>query len=49
MGDCPFGTLVILLIHVMMDDASNGLKDESSDDDNTDNGVSVLIRELNAG
>ena len=48
MSDRPCGTLMKLLIHVMMNEASNGLKAESSDNDDANDGVTVTSRELNA-
>lgn len=47
MGDCPFGTLVIFLIHIVMNEASNGLKGKSSDNDDANDRVTITSRELN--
>ena len=47
MGDCPHGTLVVLLVHVMMDEASNGLKGESSNNDDANDGMTIAGRKLN--
>lgn len=46
MGDCPCGTLVILLIHVMMNEASDGLKGQSPDNDDANDGMTITSREL---
>ena len=48
MRDCPHGALFVLLIYVMVDEASNGLKDESSDNNDADNGMSIAGRQLSA-
>ena len=48
MGDRPCGTLTILLIHVMMNEASNGLKTECADNNDADDGMTVTSRELDA-
>lgn len=47
MRDCPDGTSVVLLIHIMMDEASNWLKDEGSDNDYANDGMAITRRELN--
>ena len=49
MSDRPGGTLTKLLIHIMMNEASNGLKTESSDNDDANDGMTVTSRELDAG
>ena len=49
MSDRPCGTLMILLIHVMVDEASYGLKSESSDNDNSNDGMTITSRKLDAG
>ena len=46
MRDCPCGTLVILLIHMMMNKASNGLKGEGPDNDDANDGMTVTGCEL---
>lgn len=46
MGGCPCSTLVILLIHVMMNEASDGLKGESPDNDDANDGMTITGREL---
>ena len=46
MTDRPCGTLMILFIRVMMNEASNGLKTESSDDNDANDGMTVTSREL---
>ena len=48
MRDCPHSALLILLIYVMVDEASNRLKDESTDNNDADNGMTVAGRELSA-
>lgn len=48
MRDCPRGTLVILLIRIMMNEASDGLKNESSDDNNANDRMAIASCELNA-
>ena len=46
MSDRPCGTLTILFIHVVMNEASNGLKTESSYDNDANDGMTVTSREL---
>lgn len=48
MCDGPYGTSVVFLIHIMVDETPNGLKDEGSDNDDADDGMTVASRELNA-
>ena len=48
MSDRPCGTLMKLLIHIMVNEASNGLKTESSDDDDANDRMTVTSRELDA-
>lgn len=47
MRDCPYGTSMILLIHIMMNEASDWLKDESSDNDDANDGMTITSGELN--
>ena len=47
MRACPYGRSVILLIHIMMDEASNRLKDEGSDNDDANDGMPITGRKLN--
>ena len=46
MRDCPYGTSVVLLIHIMMDETSDGLKDEGADDDYANDGMTITRSEL---
>lgn len=46
MGDCPCGTLVIPLVHMMMNETSNGLKGQSPDNDDANDRMTVTSREL---
>ena len=48
MIDRPCGTLTILLIHIMMNEASNRLERESSDNDDANDRMTVTSRELDA-
>ena len=48
MRDCPHGALLVLLIYVMVDEASDGLKDESSDNNDADNRMTIAGRQLSA-
>ena len=46
MSDRPCGTLMILFMHIMMNEASNRLKPESSNDDDANDRMTVTSREL---
>lgn len=46
MGSCPCGTLMIPLVHIMMNEASDGLKGESPDNDDANDWVTITSREL---
>ena len=48
MSDRPCGTLMILLIHIMMNEASDRLETESSDDNDANDRMTVTSRELDA-
>ena len=48
MSGCPYGTLVILLIHIVMNEASDGLEGKSSDNDDANDGMTITSRELSA-
>ena len=47
MRRCPHGTLLILFVHVMMNETSNRLKYESSDNDDSNDGMAITSRDLN--
>lgn len=44
--DGPDGAALVLFVHVVVDEAADGLENEGADDDDADDGVAVARREL---